>query len=471
MRFYLVVLLAALFVAAALRPTAADPIRAGFAKTDITPEVGGEKPVYIAGYGQNRVATGVHDPLYARAVVLDDGEKQIAMVAVDVVGIFYPEVQTIREALPDFEYVMVAATHNHEGPDTMGIWGPSIFKSGIDPDYLAMVRARVIEAVQAAAENLAPSKAGYGTAQDDSLLRDSREPKAYDGVLRVVKFDDSASGKPRGLVVQWNCHPEAMDSKNTEITADFPFATIALLEAKYNCPVVYFSGPVGGLMAPPGGRVFDESGTELNQGTFEYTETYGRQVGELAVKAIDAATPLELAPMAVSAKPITVPLENQIYIAGARFGVLKRPSRHWTGDFEELGELIKPPKIPAQPAMETEVSYLRLGELHVAGIPGEIYPELVYGTYQEPVDPDADFPDAPLEPTVVDTLPGDKMLIIGLANDEMGYIVPKRQWDEKPPFAYGRDKMQYGEVNSVGSEAAPILMQALVNRVRELESE
>ena len=45
----------------------------------------------------------------------------------------------------------------------------------------------------------------------------------------------------------------------------------------------------------------------------------------------------------------------------------------------------------------------------------------------------------PLESSVVKLLPGDKWLLFGLANDEIGYIIPKRQWDEQPPFAYGRD--------------------------------
>jgi hypothetical protein len=50
-------------------------------------------------------------------------------------------------------------------------------------------------------------------------------------------------------------------------------------------------------------------------------------------------------------------------------------------------------------------------------------------------------------------------MLIGLANDEIGYIIPKRQWDEKPPFCYGRQRAQYGEVNSVGPETAPIVCE------------
>src|SRR5262245_49885454 len=133
-----VALLALLF--AAPFATAAEPLRVGFAEVDVTPELG-KQPVFLAGFGQNRKATKVHDPITARAVFLadPDGKTKVAMVSVDVVGLFLPTVERIRERLPGFTYVLVSATHNHEGPDTLGLWGPSPLQSGVDPDYLKRV--------------------------------------------------------------------------------------------------------------------------------------------------------------------------------------------------------------------------------------------------------------------------------------------------------------------------------------------
>ena len=51
-------------------------------------------------------------------------------------------------------------------------------------------------------------------------------------------------------------------------------------------------------------------------------------------------------------------------------------------------------------------------------------------------------------------------LLIGLANDEIGYIIPRRQWDMAAPFAYGRTTPQYGEINSCGPGVAPVIMGA-----------
>jgi hypothetical protein len=286
-------------------------------------------------------------------------------------------------------------------------------------------------------------------------------------VLRTLRFCALDDGRPLGLLVQWNCHPESLGSKNTQLTADFPWATVAALKQQAGCPVAYFSGAVGGLMAPPDNVVKDAQGKLLNEGEFEYARVYGESVAALTMRALAEAKPVTLVPLAAFARPIAVPLANPLYIAAKAFGVLNREGRLWTGDFEQLGQVLSANNGAGQLAIETEVAYLRLGELHVACIPGELYPELVYGKFQDPAEPGADFPDAPLEKAVMNLLPEGKRMLFGLANDEIGYIIPKRQWDERPPFAYGRKRSQYGEINSCGPEIAPILMQALERRIRE----
>ncbi len=450
---------------------AAESLEVAFSAADITPALNGSRPVYLAGYGQNRKAVGVHDKLYARAVLLRSGETKLALVSVDLIGLQYPAVQAIRARLKDYRYVLVASTHNHEGPDVIGMWGPSPVRSGVDSDYVELVVERAVRMVRDGEKRFVLATAEYGTADDASLLADSRLPKVYDPTLRALRFIGSDK-KTVGTLVQWNCHPEAMGPKNDQLTADFPFATVAVLEQRFSAPVAYFSGAVGGLMTPPDGVVKTDSGQPLGEGDFEFCRRYGEAVGQLAIKALDRAVPVRLTPFAVSARPVAIPLANPLYQLGRAMGVLTRDGRAWTGDAERLGETIGArADANGKPlAIETEVAYLRLGELAIAGIPGELYPELVYGHFQTPADPAADFPQAALEPCVADILPEKKWLLFGLANDEVGYIIPKRQWDEARPFAYGRKESQYGEINSCGPEVAPILMQSLRNRVREAEA-
>ena len=456
-------------VACAVSLASADQLLVGFAEQDITPEVGPNKrAVWLAGYGFGRKATGIHDRLMARAVVLSYGGDKVAIASVDLIGLQNDVVLRIREQLAGFRHVTVASTHNHEGPDVIGIWGPTPIQRGVSEDYLKLVIQQVVAAIRLAEKNAVPATAAFGTAEDDSLLDDSRKPLAKDGALRTLKFS-TAEGRTAGLLVQWNCHPESLGSRNTLITADFPWATVQWLKKQHDCPVVYISGAVGGLMGPPDNRIRDSEGKILGDGDFEYARLLGEEVGKLADKAIAAAAPIRLTPFNVAAKRIAVPVSNRIYRLGRQTGVLKREGRIWLGEPEKFGEVVVDAKPGSELAIVSEVSCLRLGELSIVNLPGELYPELVYGKFQEPADPAADFPEAPLEPTVAELMPTDKWLLFGLASDELGYIIPKRQWDEQSPFCYDRPKSQYGEINSCGPETAPVLMQALSECVRALK--
>jgi hypothetical protein len=433
-------------------------LEAGFGEADVTPRLG-DKPVYVAGFGNDRRATGVHDPLLARALVLRHGERKIAVVSVDVVGLFNPLVARVRKRLDGFHYVLVSSTHNHEGPDTLGLWGPSRFKSGIDPAYLGLVEDQVVQAVRAADGARKAVKARIGSVRAPELLHDGREPYVKHDELTVLEFRTADRDRPAGLVVQWNCHPETLSAKNTLLSADFVGYTVDHLRHKHGGPVLYLTGTVGGLMTSLHVEVRNDKGELLRDGTYEKTERYGRLVGEAAEKALRAARPVTLTPLEVRQRTIFLPLANQLYMVARQLGVFDREAFLWKGDPYEA-EPARTFTGKQTACVRSEIALLRLGELEVAAIPGEIYPELVLGKVQDPADPGADFPDAPAEPAVYAQMRGPHRMLIGLANDELGYIIPKRQWDEKPPYCYGRKDRQYGEINSLGPETAPLLCAA-----------
>ena len=144
MRRILVAGLVAIALGAPRSTTAASDgqLLAGFGSVEITPKLGGPRPVFMAGYGMNRKATGVHDPLFARAVVLAHQRQRIAIVALDLIGLQYPAVKAIRARLPEIDYVLVCSTHNHEGPDVIGIWGRGPLHRGVDDAYVESVIER-----------------------------------------------------------------------------------------------------------------------------------------------------------------------------------------------------------------------------------------------------------------------------------------------------------------------------------------
>jgi hypothetical protein len=434
-------------------------LQVGFAEKDITPEVGKDKlPVYMAGFGQNRIADGVQDPLFARAVVLSDGTTKIALVSLDIVGFFYPNALNVRAALPGYAHVVVSSTHNHEGPDTMGLWGPNPFKNGINPTYLKRVEEQAIAAVQAAEKNLANATAKFGSQKAPQLLIDKREPYILHDDLYVIKFEKH-DGKPLGVLVNWHCHPETLADKNTKISADYVGYCCEALQKKHQCPVAYFTGTVGGLLTTLGIQIRDEQGTLLPDKSLAQTIEYGKQLAKVADQALVNATTVNLTPLQFKRQEFYIPLANPLYKAGRTMGVLDRDAYRWNGDPLKVGDKLAPRISTGEIAMQTEVSLLTFGDVQIACIPGEIYPETVLGGTPDPADPGADFPNAPIEPTIFSSMSAKHKMLFGLSNDEIGYFVPKRQWDQKAPFCYGRKKDQYGEENSCGPETTPIVCE------------
>ena len=145
-------------------------------------------------------------------------------------------------------------------------------------------------------------------------------------------------------------------------------------------------------------------------------------------------------------------MDNPLYVLGLQARRPEARGVRWNGDPTQGGAArCRSRQDNAKLCIRTEVGWLKLGDLEIAAIPGEIYPELVLGKVQDPPDQGADFPDAPIEPGIYAQLKGPHRMMIGLANDEIGYILPKRQWDAKAPYCYGRKKAQYGEENSLGA--------------------
>ncbi len=441
------------------------PLQAGFAEIDATPKLDGAT-VYLAGFGKDRKAIGVHDPIMVRAVVLRDGKRKVALASVDLIGLFHESIQRVRKELPGFDYVLVSSTHNHEGPDTMGLWGPTLFQSGVDADYLKRVETSVVQAIRRAEKKLTRVVGKIGTTRAPKLLHDGREPYVKHDELVALQLQRPQSGKNIGLVVQWNCHPETLGSGNKLVSADFVPATVKYLGKQFECPVVYFTGTVGGLMTSLHVPIVDGKGEKLKDGTFAKTDRYGYLVGKVAERALKKGKSIKLTPFDIRSKVVFVPMDNKFYRLGWTIGTLDRQAFLWSGNPYKAKQAKQLTSAKSRLCLKTEVCFLGFGDLGVVGIPGEIYPELILGKVQDPVDPKADFPRAAIEPAVYDQLKTRYRMIIGLANDEIGYIIPKRQWDSKPPYCYGRKKSQYGEINSVGPDAAPVLCQTIRDLLR-----
>jgi len=137
--------------------------RAGAAVADITPD---HLPIVNSGGFLERQATRSHTPLYARALVLDDGSTRLALVIVDNLMMPRELVDEAKQAarqktrIPE-DRMLVAATHTHAAPSVMGALG-----TGWDKEYAEQLRDWIAGAIQRAASNLTPARVGWAVIDD-----------------------------------------------------------------------------------------------------------------------------------------------------------------------------------------------------------------------------------------------------------------------------------------------------------------
>ncbi len=424
-------------------------------------------PVWIAGFSNSKAANGIHDDLWARAMVIDNGKTRIALVVLDAIGLMADNIIDIRQLIPadaGITYTIVTSTHDHEAPDLMGLWGETPFRNGINQEYLEYVKTQAAKSVAEAVKNLKPARLEISEDLTSAipLVKDTRQPEVFDSGLRLIKAVDKASGQTLGSLVAWADHAETLWSKNLLITSDFCHYVREGVEKgvlKGDSVVkpgiggisVYVNGAVGGLMTThPSLTIKDPvTGVEYKEPTYEKAEAQGKAVSLAVLKAMEK--PLEIldsAAISLIVKTVEFPIDNTLFKLGSMLGVLDRGTVGWM-------------------KMRSEVSACRIGPLTIVTIPGEPYPELINGGIEAPEG--NDFGIQPQElPVVRDMMPGKYKFVFGLANDEIGYIIPKSQWDVEAPYTYGRKDSPYGEENSLGPETASILHRNLKEILGEL---
>jgi len=452
-------------------------IRAGAAKSIITPELEGHK-VYLAGFGHNRLATAVHDPLYVRCLALQDGRNLVVMCAADLIGLFYEDVLTIRAKFraqaPAGAFLIVACTHVHEGPDTLGLWGPSPLETGVDRSYLDWVENRIAETAVEATRSLQP--AHILLARDDhpllaQLQSVDRPPYVKDPFLYVMQLVRDGDNAAIATLVNWSDHPETLNRKNTEVTADYPGWICRHLEQRFGGVAVVFNAAAGkvstlgnqvALLDPLTGQVAEDGG-------WRKPELLGTAIGQLAQQALAHAYKVSPSDLAVRSQVVFSPLANDRFRMALAAGVfLQRRPLYSHG---QVDSSVAEREVDHQTFryatgsdLETEIDYVQLKAgsrllAEIVTIPGEIFPELVNGGITRY--PGADYPDAALETPVRSLLKSKYQFILGLGNDEIGYIIPKAEWDEQPPWLNNSPRAYYGEINSPGPDTAAAVMRAL----------
>ena len=425
-------------------------------------------PLWIAGFGNRRAANGIHDDLWARTMIIDDGQTRLAIVSLDVIGFMNNAVNDVRKMISGetgVTYMIITSTHTHEGPDLLGLWGRNSTKSGVNREYLEYVKTQVAKSVRTAVKNMRPASLIISEDMTGAipLVGDSRRPEVFDPGLRVIRAIGREDGKTLGTLIAWGDHPETLWGKNLLITSDFPhylregvekgiFRGDSLVKYGIGGVAVYINGAIGGLMTTsPGLAVKDPfTGDEFTEPTFGKAKAHGEQLAILALNSMtNPIEKLDSAAISLVVRTLRIPLNNKLFKLAKMLGVIDRGTSGLR-------------------YMWTELAVFKIGPVSFATLPGEVYPEIINGGIESPEGNDFSIERVEV-PSVREMMPGKYKFVFGLANDEIGYIIPKSQWDAKAPYTYGRDEAPYGEENSMGPETAPILHRKLQEMLKELK--
>ena len=429
----------------------------GFKKVILTPEDAKENKYFIAGYDSNNKATDVLDDMYARVVYIDDNKNNggIILCSIDAVGISRKDINDIRKIvieskkIPNLKSINICATHSHSAIDTQGLWGEKIYKSGRNEAFMETLKEKTANAIIEAYQNRCDGKLFFSKIETENLQFDCRTPDTFDRNLNRIHFVPFDKEKKEIFIVNFASHAELLGSKTKKISADFPCYMIKQIEnVNKNAEVVFVNGAIGGMISAKEIKKVYRHEIDCE----EYTKEFGKNLGNLVLSLNDEE---EIEPIInIKSKQINIPVENFVLTLARFLKVLNN-------DFTKKNK---------DSFVISEVGFLVMGQKQVAIflIPGELFPELYNGEFLS------------AEHSATETeavyLPLNQMteiknnFVIGLCNDELGYIIPKNDFllNEETPYIksahdrFGRN--HYEETNSVG----PQIAETLLDNIKEL---
>ena len=250
-------------------------LESGFSRVDITPLLG----IGLSGYYVPRTSEGVLDPLEANALALHDGERMLVFISVDNCGLAPTAVyDRCRERVAGalgipVDSVFISATHTHTSP----IWG-----EGSDPvvqEYTRWLEARLADAARLAAQDLRPSRMGWGVGRAENVAF-VRRFRMKDGsictnpgvdnpdiVAPIGDVDDRVNvlcfqreGAPEIVLVNFGNHPDVVGG--CRLSADWPgFLRRRVEKALDGVRCIFFNGAQGDVnhvnVHPAGGDMND----------------------------------------------------------------------------------------------------------------------------------------------------------------------------------------------------------------------
>lgn len=409
----------------------------GYSSRVVMPKDIHAKKYWIAGHGMGHVIEKVHDNITVSAMWIgaDDNGGYIHISA-DIIGLTNFELNLVRANLKDLieeskcAGVFISCTHTHAGFDTVGYWG-QLYKlqSGKDPEYMDLLLKSLEEVAREAYAKRKAGKLYIGTVKVPEAQFCKREPDAMHDVLTRIRFVPD-NGSTEMWFLNYAAHPNTLGGDNRECSADYPYWLRKTIKTEKRVHVLFGVGAIGAV--DPGGFCEDKP---------ERTRIQGETLGKAAL-GIDneKEMPVEIS---VLQHKYYSPVDNGLLALMASIKACS--SQRYPCEKGDLGL-----------ALLTEMVYIKLGTQQILMLPGEPFPEVVYGG-AAPAELSATGKGTDINPTPLIDIVGDEdLLVFCVTNDMTGYCVTPNDYilhKTQPYIEQGKDvfdRRHYHETNSLG---------------------
>ena len=425
--------------------------KAGFSKVCISPPVGAP----LAGFAaRQEVSRGIHDDLYACALVLSNEDSAAAFVSVDVLALPDDFVRDVREEIRGAtgippECVMIASTHTHAGPVTIRtFFNPD---GSVDEGYLRRLADAITAAVAGAAASRFPARVGVGSASVEGVGVNRRSPdhEPVDREVGLIKVEDAA-GRTRAVFINYACHPTVLGPDNLLVTRDFPGFAVSEVEEALGpgCFAMFVNGTQGNISMGHSSEL-SAIGIITPGRTFERAAELGHLLARATLEALPGIETTDAPALGASSVTVGLPAktyppreetERALREAGERLAnaagdgerLNRAKSEHLYASIENFyaGEVHR----VSGGLLPVELQAIRVGEAVFVAVPAEVFVEV--GLRLKRVAP-------------------RKTFIVGIANGYIGYL-PTREAHE------------VGGYEVVSSRCRPEAADVLVEKAVEL---
>jgi hypothetical protein len=279
--------------------------RASAGVVDLEPQVS----CWLTGFAARPYPSdGQHDPILARAVLLDDGGTRVALVACDLIGIDAKTVASLRARIAERSSgripagnILFSCTHSHSAPATMRFRGVLGF---VNEAWWAAAQEKIVALVAGLDSSLAPAQFAFATTIVDGISfnrQDQSHP--IDKTLACIAID-ATEGKPIATLINYAVHPVTLSYSNLKLSGDVPgHAAMQLQALRGGDATLYLQGACGDV----------NPATDLRKGwgngTFEDVASAGDTLAHAANEALRNAPRTTEVRLHVAQTHVELPLD------------------------------------------------------------------------------------------------------------------------------------------------------------------